>query len=92
MYRLADIGEAKIVEIRTVLDAEGNWLKEYTETPLREQRGAIDTLIKTGIPTIKEASTEDVKARLSQTLDIIRKRLSPEAAESLINEIETAWR
>jgi hypothetical protein len=92
MHRLADIAEAKIGEIRTVLDGEGIRVKEYTETPLREQRGAIETLIKTGIPTIKEASTEDVKARLSQTLDIIRKRLSPEEAESLINEIETAWR
>jgi hypothetical protein len=92
MHRLADIAEAKIGEIRTVLDGEGIRVKEYTETPLREQRGAIESLIKTGIPTIKEASTEDVKARLSQTLDIIRKRLSPEEAESLINEIETAWR
>jgi hypothetical protein len=75
MHRLADIAEAKIGEIKTVLDAEGMRVKEYTETPLREQRGAIDSIIKVGIPQVKEASTEDVKDRLSQMFKITHSEL-----------------
>jgi hypothetical protein len=57
-----------------------------------EQLKAFDLMGKYGIGTLKAITDDDIRARLSKQLDIIRKRLSPEEAESLINEIETAWR
>lgn len=90
LHRLADIADARIGEIKEVT-VDGAVLKIYTETPIREQRGAIAELAKIAIPQVKELSTEDVKDRLRQTIALIRSKLPPDQAESLLSEIEPIW-
>lgn len=89
--RLADIAEAKIGEIKEIVTGDGT-LKVYTETPLREQRGAIDSLIKLGIGDERVVAVADVHARLGKTLEIIRDFLPHDQANDLIQRVRGAWR
>lgn len=58
----------------------------------KDRLKAIDLMGKYGLGSVKELSVEHVRERLSSTLDIIRKHLSPEQAEALISELEPVWR
>lgn len=91
--RLADIAEAKIGEIKEIF-VDGMVIKTYTETPIREQRGAIDTLLKIGVGDGKEKMmpVSMVGAKLQATLAVLTANLSPEIAEDMINRIGPIWR
>jgi hypothetical protein len=56
-----------------------------------DRRGAVDTMAKYGIGTIREISYDEVKQRLADTVALLRNRLGDEA-EPLIRELEPIWR
>lgn len=53
---------------------------------------AIDTLAKYGLGTLKEISTEDVRAKLQTTIALVRQRLPAAEADSLLTEMREVWR
>jgi hypothetical protein len=62
-------------------------------TPPRDRIRAIDVLARYGLGVAAgELTTEDIRERLSKTLDVIRHELSPDEAEHLMRRIEPIWR
>ena len=52
---------------------------------------AVDLLAKYGLGTMKEVSVENVRERVSKTLDVIRARCSPEQAQAILAELRPVW-
>lgn len=52
---------------------------------------AIDMLAKYGLGTVKEISVENVRDRVKQTLDVIRKHVSPEQMQAMTPELRQVW-
>jgi hypothetical protein len=86
LERLADIADARIGEI--VETDEG---RIYCETPLREQRGAIESLLKIGVGETKELSAEKIRERLAATVDLINEIVPDELAVPLLARMRQIW-
>jgi hypothetical protein len=52
---------------------------------------AVEVLAKYGLGQLREASVEDVRDRLRQTLAIIREELEEDTAERVIERLATVW-
>lgn len=85
--RLAKIASGEIGEIVESKDG-----REYCEAPLREQRGAIETLLKIGVGTSGMIAAEDVRKRIADTVDLLNEHLSDEAALPILEQMERIWR
>ena len=59
---------------------------------IRDQRGAIDTLLRVGVPMLREISTEEVRAKLGATVKILRDELPPETASAVLARLAAVWR
>ncbi len=57
----------------------------------RDRIRAVDTLAKYGLGPLKEVSVEDVRGRLSATLELLRKELDPGEADHLILRLREIW-
>lgn len=91
LERLGDIADASIGEIKHE-KVDGVVVKTYCETPIREQRGAIETLLKYGVGESKELSAEKIRDRLSATIEAIRDLIPEEQAVPLLERMRSIWR
>ena len=70
-------------------------LEEIADDPdvrPRDRIRAVDTLARFGLGVaVGELTTEDVRERLTKTLDVIQHELTPDDAERLIRRIEPLW-
>lgn len=85
--RLADIADGSIGEVVETKDG-----KVYTETPIREQRGAIEVLLKYGVGEDKPLTQEYVKEKLALTINAIYRLSPPALAEAIEDEMREIWK
>lgn len=80
-----DAAADRIALLREI--ADGKVEDASTQDRLR----ALEILAKYGMGVVKEVSAENVRERVSLTLDVIRARCSPEQATAIINELKPVW-
>lgn len=52
---------------------------------------AIDVMGKYGLGALREVSTESVRAKVGQTIDVIRSLLPPDDAVRIVNALRPIW-
>ena len=57
----------------------------------RDRMRAVDILAKYGLGQLREVSVEDVRGRLSATLELLRQELDPDQADHLIMRLREIW-
>ena len=57
----------------------------------RDRIRAVDILAKYGLGQLREVSVEDVRGRLSATIELLRQELDPSEADRLIMHLRDIW-
>jgi hypothetical protein len=66
-------------------------IADATDQPPGDRIRAVEVLARYGLGQLKEASVEDVKDRLRDTLAILRQELDAETAERVITRMAEVW-
>ena len=79
---------AAIVRLRS---PDGEERETLISAPVGERLKAIDLMGKYSIGTVREMSTDQVRERIRETLNVIRARLPKEQASKIILELREVW-
>jgi hypothetical protein len=68
--------------------ADGNDVEAKTSDRVK----AIETMFKYGMGTVQEVTVDNIRARLAQTIELVRQELDPETAERLLARMSPIWK
>lgn len=54
-------------------------------------RSAAEAFLKYGVGTRREIAVEDVRKRVAETLEIIRRHVPPDVVQSMLPELKSTW-
>jgi hypothetical protein len=66
-------------------------IADSAESGAGDRIRAVEVLARYGLGQLREASVEDVRDRLRQTLAILREELEEETAERVIGRLAAVW-
>jgi hypothetical protein len=78
-------GAKRIKVLREIADGMGEDVKPS------DRLKAVDVMLKYGLGVEHEVSRDDVRGRLRETIAMIRRELSPELAEPLLDKMSALW-
>lgn len=86
----ANCGEAKIRPID--LTAGSAEIETKISASPKDRIAAFDTAARYGLGVLKEVSVENVRERVAQTLDTIRRHCTEEQAHQIIDALRPVWK